>query len=229
MLLETIKHLSRNMYNFQLQLHSFKTQLAQSKTNPASLATRVTHTMRQLVKALSQFTEAYPYRADEDIFTDKLCFNFYKQLNLSVKNYAAILGLMKKSANHLQLNHDAFEDVGERVSSILDRCDVHFVNAPALNSAAQDQPAGSSTFNTKESSRNPKSDGYFSKIEANRPNALNVIRTSSKLAPKSGVMGLVKSTRKRTSVKLLVKKRPNKAVIVPSSSKASQENQRPDR
>lgn len=111
--IEQIKYLSRSIFNYQNQLNTLKS----SKKNESSIQ-RLIHTTRQIIKLIVSFGEIYPYRQDKDLISEKLCLQFYKQLNRSVKNFIDCLSVDENfiSTQLNQLIHD---------------CDRYFMDDPA--------------------------------------------------------------------------------------------------
>lgn len=109
--LEQLKYLSRTMYNSQMQLGKLKQQIvAKPTTSPSREPTpsassgssklitpvgRLCHTMRLVNKSIHSFADIYPYRADNNPRSDRLCFHFYKQVHSCVENFnRCILGVL---------------------------------------------------------------------------------------------------------------------------------------
>ncbi|RNA29862.1 hypothetical protein BpHYR1_029459 [Brachionus plicatilis] len=88
--IEQIKYLSRSIYNYQNQISTLRTQIKKDK-GLSSTYQRLIHTMRQIVKLIISFEEIYPYRQDKNAISEKLCAQFYKHLNMSIKNFADCL------------------------------------------------------------------------------------------------------------------------------------------
>lgn len=96
-----LKYLSRSTYNSQMQLSKFKSQMTKpssaSSKSPIREANsqkgltptgRLCHTMRLVNKSIHAFADFYPYRPDNDLKSEKLCFHFYKQVHSCVDNFS---------------------------------------------------------------------------------------------------------------------------------------------
>ncbi|CAF0890421.1 unnamed protein product [Brachionus calyciflorus] len=84
--IEQIKYLSRSIYNYQNQINSLRNQKKES-----NISQRLVHTIRQVIKLINSFSDIYPYRQDNNLTSEKLCFQFYKHLNLSIRNFCEYL------------------------------------------------------------------------------------------------------------------------------------------
>lgn len=72
-----------------------QTQTTSSKRAAMTPVSRLCHTMRAVNKAIHSFADIYPYRPDNNVRSERLCFHFYKQANLSVMNFnECILGVL---------------------------------------------------------------------------------------------------------------------------------------
>lgn len=53
--------------------------------------------MRQIIKLIVSFGEIYPYRQDKNVISEKLCAQFYKHLNSSIKNFTDCLTIQEQN------------------------------------------------------------------------------------------------------------------------------------
>mgnify|MGYP001810479667 CR=1 FL=1 len=166
------------MYKRQA-LNGQHSDLKQFETSHTSLLSRLVHLMRQLFKTVNLFAESYPYRADNELFTEKLCFNFHKQLDMSIRHYLDCLSLAAQISGCFGVNSyllaqlSDLDDIKARGSQLLTRCDEFFQTDPATARETGDGKhlAGSEPKRATEST----GDGYFGKGQAK---IVNVIRTS---------------------------------------------------
>ena len=122
--LEQIKYLSRSMYNLQNQMNQLKlSSQSQHQVNEKSSTSiltplaRLTHTMRQVNKLIGVFTEFYPYRPDNNLTSEKLCFHFYKQLHASIQSFGEQLHFIQT---------DGMGVVSNKLQMLLLNCDKYF-------------------------------------------------------------------------------------------------------
>ena len=158
--LEQIKYLSRSMYNLQNQMSQFKfnTHKVESQSNVKTSITpvaRLAHTMRQVNKLTGVFADFYPYRPDNNLISEKLCFHFYKQLHASIEKFS-------EQINFIPI--DTAISVSDRLNSMMLSCDSYFSEFNQANHDIDSQHTVESKSNKQPS--------------ANKANILNVIRTA---------------------------------------------------
>lgn len=133
------------MYNLQNQVSKLKSQFrATSGSSSTSIATtddkkstyksltpitRLIHTMRQVIKLNISFADLYPYRADNDATSEKLCFQFYKHLNACIDSFSNCIGNI--AAHQLdtlvhEFNTQIVNSMKARLSDLLTNCDQYF-------------------------------------------------------------------------------------------------------
>lgn len=114
------------MYNCQMNLSKFSSQLKQinpvtstnssKSTSTISPLARLVHTMRQVNKSIYAFADFYPYRPDNHVQSEKLCFHFYKQVHSCVESFNQCILNALTSSN----------GVAQRLTTLLISCDQYF-------------------------------------------------------------------------------------------------------
>lgn len=167
--IEQIKYLSRSIYNYQNQISTLRSQIKKDKSM-TSVHQRLIHTIRQIIKLIVSFGEIYPYRQDKNVISEKLCTQFYKHLNMSIKNFIDCLTNYEQSYI-IQLNN------------LIQSCDKYF---PKNEEKSQtEQGASNVGKQSKQSSNTTKSTNQvFNVVRVSRgsleQNNNEVVKVSSK-------------------------------------------------
>lgn len=126
--------------------------------------------MRQIIKLIVSFGEIYPYRQDKSVISEKLCTQFYKNLNLSIKNFIDCLTNYEQSYI-IQLNN------------LIQNCDKYFPKNEEKNQS--EQMASNVGKESKQSSNMTKNTNQvFNVVRVSRSslekNNNDVVKVSSK-------------------------------------------------
>ncbi len=162
-----------NQLKLNGQSHQASNEIKSSSITPLA---RLVHTMRQVNKLTGVFAEFYPYRPDNNLTSEKLCFHFYKQLHASIQSFGEQLHFVPV---------DGMSSVSGRLESLLLNCDKYFSD---YNQHLDEQTASKNKAQTQKQASN-KSNQVLNVIRTPRTNN-NGNTTSSapvnKVHPKIG-------------------------------------------
>ena len=169
--LEQIKYLSRSMYNLQNQMNQLKLnsqshQQSNEKSSSITPLARLAHTMRQVNKLTGVFAEFYPYRPDNNLTSEKLCFHFYKQLHASIQSFGEQLHFIPL---------DGMGGVSQKLEILLLNCDKYFSD---YNQQLEEQTVNKNK-NQPQKQQSNKSNQVLNVIRTPRTNSSVAITTNA--------------------------------------------------